>query len=62
MKMRSYEGLQDLYAMLDLLSEGYKAHNGTHYAHRGDLQWWLFYTDVPSETWQSNIRLGSAEK
>ena len=43
--------------MLDLLAEGRKANNGTYYVHRGDLQWWLFYTDVPAETWQSNIRL-----
>ena len=57
MKMRSYEGLHDLYAMLDLLSEGREAKNGTHYVHRGDLQWWLFYSDIPEETWQSNIRL-----
>ena len=57
MKARSYEGMHDLYAMLDLLAEGRKANNGTYYVHRGDLQWWLFYTDVPSETWQSNIRL-----
>ena len=57
MKLRSYEGMQDLEIMLDLLSEGSKADNGTHYIHRGDLQWWLFYTDTPQKTWQSNIRL-----
>jgi mycothiol synthase len=57
MQARSYEGLHDLYAMLDLLAEGRKANNGTYYAHRGDLQWWLFYTDVPPQAWQSNIRL-----
>ena len=57
MQARSYEGLQDLHAMLDLLDEGRKANNGTYYVHRGDLQWWLFYTDVPPQTWQSNIRL-----
>jgi mycothiol synthase len=57
MKMRPYESMQDLYAMLDLLSKGHQANNGTHYVHRGDLQWWLFYTDVPTEVWQSNIRL-----
>ena len=57
MKARGYEGMHDLYAMLDLLTEGSKAGNGTYYAHRGDLQWWLFYTDVPQETWQSQIRL-----
>ena len=57
MKIRSYEGLQDLYAMLDLLSRGRSAKNGTHYVHRGDLQWWLFYTDTPQELWQSRIRL-----
>ena len=57
MQTRSYEGLHDLHAMIDLLAEGRKANNGTYYIHRGDLQWWLFYTDVPQETWQSNIRL-----
>jgi len=57
MEMRPYTGLQDLQAMLDLLSEGRKANNGTYYVHRGDLQWWLFYTDVPQEIWQSNIYL-----
>ena len=57
MQARSYEGLQDLYAMLDLLAEGRKANNGTYYVHRGDLQWWLFYSDIPPQTWQSNIRL-----
>ena len=57
MNARGYEGMHDLYAMLDLLAEGRKADNGTYYIHRGDLQWWLFYTDVPQETWQSQIRL-----
>lgn len=57
MKARGYEGIQDLYAMLNLLAEGRKADNGTYYVHRGDLQWWLFYTDVPQEQWQPNIRL-----
>src|SRR5215510_13493587 len=57
MKARAYEGLNDLHAMLDLLSEGRKSNNGTHYVHRGDLQWWLFYTDTPPEIWQSQIRL-----
>ena len=57
MEMRSYEGLQDLQTMLDLLSKGSKAENGTYYVHRGDQQWWLFYTDTPQAVWQSNIRL-----
>lgn len=57
MKMRSYEGMNDLSAMLDLLSAGRKANNGAHYIHRGDLQWWLFYTDVPEHIWQSKIHL-----
>jgi ribosomal protein S18 acetylase RimI-like enzyme len=57
MEMRSYTSLQDLQAMLDLLSDGRRADNGTYYVHRGDLQWWLFYTDMPQEIWQSNIRL-----
>ncbi|HEU0297620.1 MAG TPA: GNAT family N-acetyltransferase [Anaerolineales bacterium] len=57
MKVRAFEGLEDLHAMLDLLSEGRQANNGTHYVHRGDLQWWLFYTDTPPEVWQSQIRL-----
>ena len=49
MKMRLYEGPRDLHAMLNILSEGCSANNGTHYIHRGDLQWWLFYTDTPPE-------------
>ena len=57
MNARSYEGLHDLAAMLDLLTEGRKADNGTYYVHRGDLQWWLFYTDTLPAEWQSNIRL-----
>lgn len=57
MKSYPYQGIEDLYAMLDLLSKGRKANNGTYYIHRGDLQWWLFYTYVPQEIWQSNIRL-----
>jgi len=57
MKVRPYEGLHDLHAMLDLLSEGCKAKNGSHYVHRGDLQWWLFYTDTPEDVWRSEIRL-----
>ena len=57
MKMRLYEGLQDLYAMFDLLSEGSCANNGTHYVHRGDLQWWLFYNDDIKQTWKSKIYL-----
>jgi mycothiol synthase len=61
MQARSYEGLHDLYPMLDLLAEGRNANNGTYYVHRGDLQWWLFYTDLPQETWQANIRLWMQE-
>lgn len=57
MKARAYEGMHDLYAMMDLLAEGRKADNGTYYIHRGDLQWWLFYTDVAPQAWQSHIRL-----
>ena len=57
MKLYSYEGQHDLNKMLDLLAKGRKAENGTYYVHRGDLQWWLFYTDTPQEKWQSNIYL-----
>src|SRR5512133_184057 len=57
MEIHSYTSLQDLQSMLALLSEGCQANSGTHYVHRGDLQWWLFYTDTPQEIWQSNIRL-----
>ena len=57
MKVRSYQGPGDLHAMLDLLSDGRQANNGTYYVHRGDLQWWLYYTDTPAEIWQSQIRL-----
>ena len=57
MEPRSYQGLNDLQAMLDLLSRGCKADNGTHYIPRGDLQWWLFYNYAPQEAWQSEIRL-----
>ncbi len=57
MKARSYEGMHDFHAMLDLLTEGCKANNSTHYIHRGDLQWWLFYSDIPLATWLSNIYL-----
>src|SRR5215813_11963294 len=57
MKARSYTGLQDLNMMLDLLSAGHKANNGTHYVHRGDLQWWLFYADALPEVWQKQIWL-----
>jgi mycothiol synthase len=57
MKARGYEGLHDLRAMLDILSLGCQANNGTHYVHRGDLQWWLFYNDDPPEVWHSEIRL-----
>lgn len=57
MDSRPYRSMQDLHAMLDLLSLGCKADNGTHYVHRGDLQWWLFYSDHPPEFWQADIRL-----
>jgi mycothiol synthase len=57
MNSRSYEGLQDLHAMLDLLAEGRKADNGTYYVHRGDLQWWLFYNDDVTQQWKSRVRL-----
>ena len=57
MNARGYEGMHDLYAMLDLLTEGRESNNGTYYVHRGDLQWWRFYTYVPQEIWQSQIRL-----
>ncbi len=57
MKSRSYQGLQDLHAMLDILSLGCRANNGTHYVHRGDLQWWLFYNDDAQDVWQNEIRL-----
>jgi len=57
MKARSYKDLQDLYTMLDLLSVGNGANTGTHYVHRGDLQWWLFYNDDVNQAWKSDIRL-----
>jgi ribosomal protein S18 acetylase RimI-like enzyme len=57
MNARSYQGLHDLHAMLDVLSLGCQANNGTHYVHRGDLQWWLFYSDEPQDVWQNQIRL-----
>ena len=57
MKSRSYEGSDELQAMLDLLSRGAIADNGTHYVHRGDLQWWLFYNDDPPEVWHTEIQL-----
>ena len=57
MKLSQYQGLHDLEQMLDLLAKGRQAENGTYYVHRGDLQWWLFYTDVPQEEWQSDIYL-----
>jgi mycothiol synthase len=57
MNSRSYKGLQDLHAMLDLLAAGRQANNGTYYVHRGDLQWWLFYNDDIAQAWKSNIRL-----
>jgi mycothiol synthase len=57
MKVRTYQNIDDFYAMLDLLTQGRQANNGTYYIHRGDLQWWLFYTYMPDEVWQANIRL-----
>ena len=57
MNSRTYEGLHDLHAMLDLLSAGRAADNGTYYVHRGDLQWWLFYNDDPTQEWKNRIRL-----
>src|SRR5215207_10427846 len=57
MKMRTYQDTQDLYIMLDLLSEGSRANTGTHYVHRGDLQWWLFYNDDIAQSWKSDIRV-----
>src|SRR5512132_3125244 len=61
MESRPYESMHDFYAMLDLLTEGCKADNGTHYVHRGDLQWWLFYTDTPEEIWRPNIAIWMKE-
>lgn len=61
MEARSYQGIEDLHAMLDLLSEGRKANTGTYYIHRGDLQWWLFYNDDVSQAWKSDIRLWEDE-
>lgn len=43
--------------MLDLLTEGSAARTDAYYIHRGDLQWWLFYSDTPEEIWSSMIRL-----
>ena len=57
MNTRTYQGLNDLESMLDLLSKGCKADNGTYYVHRGDLQWWLFYNDDPPDVWHSEIQL-----
>lgn len=57
MKTRSYEDIRDLHAMLDLLSEGNLANSNTHYVHRGDLQWWLFYNDDVKQAWKYDIRL-----
>lgn len=57
MNLQPYVNHQDLNAMLDLLAIGRKANSGSYYVHRGDVQWWLFYTDTPPQVWQSNIRL-----
>lgn len=57
MNTRTYQGLSDLESMLNLLSKGCKADNGTYYVHRGDVQWWLFYNDDPPEGWKSQIHL-----
>jgi ribosomal protein S18 acetylase RimI-like enzyme len=57
MNARGYQGLHDLRAMLDILSLGCQADNGTHYVHRGDLQWWLFYNDDPPDARLADIRL-----
>src|SRR5689334_5345344 len=57
MEVRTYQGVEDLHAMLDLLSEGRRSGEPAYYIHRGDLQWWLFYTYIPEQTWRSNIRL-----
>ncbi len=57
MKMRAYRGLSDLEDMLNLLSKGCEADNGTYYVHRGDVLWWLFYNDDIAQEWQSRIRL-----
>lgn len=57
MKMRTYQGLNDLESMTHLLSQGCKADNGTYYVHRGDLLWWLFYNDDSAQAWQSRIQL-----
>jgi mycothiol synthase len=57
MEHRSYQGQSDLHLMLDLLTEGRKANNGTYYVHRGDLQWWLFYNDDVTQQWKSRVRL-----
>lgn len=54
---RSYQGWADLLAMLDLLTAGRQADNGTYYVHRGDLQWWLFYNDDTAQEWRSRVRL-----
>ena len=54
---RSYQGFSDLQAMLDLLTAGRQAANGTYYIHRGDLQWWLFYNDDATQAWKSRVRL-----
>jgi len=57
MNHRTYNNIQDLHAMLDLLAAGRKANNDTYYVHRGDLQWWLFYNDDVTEEWKSRVRL-----
>ena len=57
MNHRTYNNIQDLHAMLELLTEGRKARNGTYYVHRGDLQWWLFYNDDLTQQWKSRVRL-----
>lgn len=56
MDFQPFQNLQDLKAMLDLLSAGRKADNGSYYVHRGDLQWWLFYLSADRD-WRADISL-----
>jgi len=57
MKTHSYQNIDDLHMMFDLLSAGGSSNSGAHYVHRGDLQWWLFYNDDVVQAWKSDIRL-----
>jgi mycothiol synthase len=58
---RPYAGIRDFILMTSILAIGRKTDSQAHYAHIGDLSWWMFYNDLDDSHWPKHICLWEQE-